>query len=581
MPDDFSDSDAGARPVPPPADQAGPEAGHTPPPPTWAAEPPAPDQPATPVEQPPTADEPATSGPAAAEQAAGPSAWAVSPAGTVEPTAPVDPTIPGGPAAPPGPTASWPPTAPIDPTAPVDPTAPWPTATAPVDPTTPLPTAVPATPWPPAVAPTVTYPPPPGAGSFAGGPPPPAGGRRSGPRRARGWILVAVVAAVIGAGVGAGVTAATGDGTGSGLTVEEGNAAPGAATLSGNVTIPELVKKVLPAVVSIDVKSHQDEDEGTGMIIASSGEVVTNNHVISTALSGGATITVTQSGTTKKEPAKLIGADPANDVALLQIQGASNLPTITFGNSNKLVVGDAVVAIGNALGLAAGTPTVTQGIVSALGRTVTAGDSGSGSIEQLTNMIQTDAAINPGNSGGPLIDTDGQVIGMNTAVAGSTGNGTNAQNIGFAIPAANIESLLPELQKGGTVKNGGGVLGVTTTTLTTQLRQQYGFTPTQGAVVLSVLPGSPAAKAKMRTGDVIVSVGSTSITSSQNLQSAVAKHKAGDTVAITYYVGDLKQTTTVTLESQQSAQQQQSQGGSTTLGGTSTTTASPFGGLGG
>jgi S1-C subfamily serine protease len=505
-------------------------------PPAAAAGTPSP--PTTPVTAPAAPDAPPTTPVAPVAPAA---SWAVSPEGTVTPPAPPEP---------------------------------WPPATAPQP--------VVGAPWPPPQAAALPYPP-------GGGPP--AGGSSSGPRRARGWILVAVVAALIGAGVGAGVTAATDNGNNSGVTVEEGTATPGAATLSGNVSIPQLVKKVLPAVVSIDVKSSTEEDEGTGMIISSTGEVVTNNHVIALADETGASITVTESGTTKKDAAKLVGADPTNDVALLQIQGASGLPTITFGDSNKLLVGDAVVAIGNALGLAAGTPTVTQGIVSALGRTVTAGDSGSVATERLTNMIQTDAAINPGNSGGPLIDTAGQVVGMNTAVAGSTGDGTDAQNIGFAIPAANVESLLPQLQKGGTVANGGGVLGVDVTTLTTQLRQQYGFTPTSGAVILSVVSGSPADTAKLREGDVITAIGSTSVTSAQSLQTAVSKHKAGDTIQVTYYVGDLKQTATVTLESQQSEQQQQSKsgtgetGGGTTGGGTSGTTttagsgASPFGGL--
>ena len=192
--------------------------------------------------------------------------------------------------------------------------------------------------------------------------------------------------------------------------------------LSGNVTIPQLVNKVIHAVVSIDVKSNGDEDEGTGMIITSDGEVVTNNHVIELYTEGGntGTITVTEYGQTKALPTTLVGYDQTKDVALLKINNASNLPTVTFGNSAKAVVGDAVVAIGNALGLAAGTPTVTQGIVSALGRSVTAGGAGT-QTETLQNMIQTDAAINPGNSGGPLIDTSGQVIGMNTAVASNTG----------------------------------------------------------------------------------------------------------------------------------------------------------------
>ncbi len=211
---------------------------------------------------------------------------------------------------------------------------------------------------------------------------------------------------------------------------------------------------------------------------------------------------------------------------------------------------------------------MTQGIISALGRSVTAGGSGT-ETENLTNMIQTDAAINPGNSGGPLIDTSGQVIGMNTAVAGTSSDGTSSQNIGFAIPTAQVESLLPQLEKGGQSGNGGGYLGVDITTLTPSLRQQYGFTPTSGAVVLSVVSGSPAAKAGLVQGDVIVNIGGTAITSSEDLQKVVQNGHPGESVAITYYVGDSKRTANATLGSQSQAQQQS--------GGTQT---NPFGGGG-
>ncbi len=184
------------------------------------------------------------------------------------------------------------------------------------------------------------------------------------------------------------------------------------------------------------------EDQGTGMIITPDGEVVTNNHVIS----GATTITVTLYGSLKALPATLIDTDPANDVALLQIDGQSNLPTVSYGDSDDVQVGDAVVAIGNALGLSAGTPTVTQGIISAKGRTVQASDSSGTGTETLINMIQTDAAINPGNSGGPLVDSSGMVIGMNTAVASSTDGTAQAQDIGFAIPSNKITQLLPGLR---------------------------------------------------------------------------------------------------------------------------------------
>ncbi len=402
-----------------------------------------------------------------------------------------------------------------------------------------------------------------------------SGPGRGRPGKMRAWLPVVIVAALVGGGIGAGVTAlANNDNNGAGgsnVTIHESSAAPGAAVLSGNVTIPELVSKVIHSVVSIDVKSNGDEDEGTGMIISSDGEVITNNHVIELYSEGGDTgsITVTEYGQTKALPTTLVGYDQTKDMALLRINGASNLPTITFGDSSKAVVGDSVVAIGNALGLAAGTPTVTQGIVSALGRSVTAGGEGT-QTETLQNMIQTDAAINPGNSGGPLIDTSGQVIGMNTAVAGTTSDGTSSQNIGFAIPAASVESLISELEKGGQSGNAGGYLGVDITTLTPALRQQYGFTPTSGAVILSVVSGSPADKAGLVQGDVIVNIGGTTITSSDDLQKVIQSSKAGQSVTITYYVGDSKRTTTATLGSQAEEQQQQSSGGTT----------NPFGGGG-
>ncbi len=483
----------------------------------------------------------------------------------------------------------------LDPTEPGAPVASYPPPTAGDDPSATPRTPIPPidSPWvvppdgppeaPPTEAPTLVGPPeviPPSSpyavspyGSAAGGEVPPAPGSGSGigrPRGPRGWLLVAAVAALIGAGVGAGVTAATDNGGNGSVTVQESAAAPGAAVLSGNVSIPQLVKKVLPTVVSIDVKTSQEEDEGTGMILSSNGEVVTNNHVIALANTNGAKITVTESGTTKSVAATLVGTDPNNDVALLKMKGVSNLPTVTLGNSNKAVVGDAVVAIGNALGLQAGTPTVTQGIVSALGRTVTAGDTATDS-ETLTNLVQTDAAINPGNSGGPLIDTEGQVIAMNTAVAGSDSSGSSAQNIGFAIPSSTIEKLLPELQSGGVKSSSGGALGVDVIDLTAQLRQQYGFTPTSGAVVIDVFPGSPADKAGLQEGDIIVGVNSTTITSITDLTKALGGYSAGQKVSISYYVGDEKHTVSVTLESQAAAKQQQQElgtsGGSGSSGG--------------
>jgi S1-C subfamily serine protease len=428
--------------------------------------------------------------------------------------------------------------------------------------------APPTTPTPPVTPPSAGAGTPTGFATPAGGPtvgwpPSSGGGVAGGPPRAqlgRSWIAVALVSALIGGAVGAIVTAIA-DNRGSPSTVttiREGSATPGPALASGKVTIPDLVAKVLPAVVSIEVSTTGEEDEGSGMIISPDGLVITNNHVIELATEDGAPITVTESGSTKPEKATLVGTDPGDDVALLRIQGASGLKTITFGDSDKAIVGDSVVAIGNALGLSQGSPTVTQGIVSAIGRTVSAGDTES-STETLSDLIQTDAAINPGNSGGPLIDTAGQVIGMNTAVAGDTGDGTSAQNIGFAIPSAQIESLIPQLQKGGTQQQGSGYIGVEVATLTAQLRQEYGFTPQSGAVILEVTPSSPADNAGLEEGDVIVAIDSQPMSSAVDVQNAIQKDKAGQSVTVTYYRGALKKTASVTLGSQEEEQQQQEQ----------------------
>jgi putative serine protease PepD len=313
------------------------------------------------------------------------------------------------------------------------------------------------------------------------------------------------------------------------------------------MSIPKLVERVQPSVVSIDVKGSGEEDQGTGMIITSNGLVVTNNHVIAAATNGG-TITVTRTGSTKSIRATLVGTNPIDDVALIKIQGVSNLPTVIFGNSSDLVAGDAVVAIGNALGLAAGTPTVTSGIVSALGRTVTAGTSSSS--ETLNNLIQTDAAINPGNSGGPLLDSAGDVIGMNTAVAGTLPDGSSAQNIGFAIPVSTIESLLKSLKAGASVVTHGAFIGVEITTMNSELQAEYGFKVSSGAVVMSVIAGTGAAAGGVKQGDVIVGINGTTVNGDQDVTSIISALHPGDKIKLDIVRGSKHLTLHVTLGSQ-------------------------------
>jgi serine protease Do len=365
------------------------------------------------------------------------------------------------------------------------------------------------------------------------------------------WVMVATVAALVGAVVGGSIVAAVGHRAAGTAEVKEISAGP--ALLNGTTNVQSVIAKVLPAVVSIDATASVNPsgpsfggtvgggvaEQGTGMIVTANGEVVTNDHVIA----GATTITVTLFGKTQSTPATLIDADPTSDMALLQIKGVSNLPTVTLGDSDHVQVGDGVVAIGNALGLSAGSPTVTQGIISATGRTVAAGGAAG---ETLTNMFQTDAAINPGNSGGPLVDSSGQVIGMNTAVASNSGGLSTAEDIGFAIPSNRIEQRLPALRSRSV---GDAFLGVSLETLTPQLRSQYNFVPTQGAVVLQVESGSPADAAGLESGDVITSFNGKQVTSADQLATTVQNDKPGTVASIGIVRGQSEKTLTATLGS--------------------------------
>ena len=308
--------------------------------------------------------------------------------------------------------------------------------------------------------------------------------------------------------------------------------------------IQGILSKVEPAVVDIQTTgtitqggffggTQQFQGAGTGMIITSNGEVLTNNHVIANA----STIKVQLFNQTKLYNATVVGADPSHDVAVIKIEGVSNLPTVTFGKSSSLQVGDPVVAVGNALALQ-GLPTVTQGIVSGLHRSITTSSNGiTGGSTTLTDMIQTDAPINPGNSGGPLVNSSGQVVGMNTAII--TGTGTEpAQNIGFSEA---IDSILPIVKQiethpnssTKTITSGKAFLGVDIETMTAQIAAQLGLPQNlQGAIVVQVLPGSPASTAGLTAGSVITKVDNTTVTSASSLVTAIQKKAPGDKVTI-------------------------------------------------
>jgi S1-C subfamily serine protease len=372
------------------------------------------------------------------------------------------------------------------------------------------------------------------------------------------FVVVALVAALIGAAIGALVARTTATGR-AGQTVVIKYSGNTSNVVTHPADVQAILAKVLPAVVTIKstVVTHNQGnggffgfggggsqtslDEGTGMIITSNGEIITNNHVVSEA----STITVNLNGSVKDLPARVIGTDPSDDVALIQVSGESGLPTVSFDRSANVKVGDGVVAIGNALGLSGG-PTVTAGIISAEGRGLTIQDPNSGATITLANLLQTDAAINPGNSGGPLVDSGGRVIGMNSDEAVNAGD-AQAQNIGFAIPADTITRLVPLLHKGGTLSIPRAYLGIQGGDETPQLQQEYGLTPSTGALVETVGAGSPAAKAGLRQGDVIVSIDGSGIAAWTDLTQDLRGYDPGQSVSLGVYRGTRLLNVQVTL----------------------------------
>ncbi|MDH4322020.1 MAG: DegQ family serine endoprotease [Desulfobulbaceae bacterium] len=251
---------------------------------------------------------------------------------------------------------------------------------------------------------------------------------------------------------------------------------------------------------------------GSGVIISKDGYIVTNNHVVENAEEINIRLT-----NLEEYDAKLIGRDPKTDLALIKIEPKNGLPVAEFGDSEKLRVGDWVLAIGNPFGL---EQTVTAGIVSAKGRTL-----GSTPYE---NFIQTDASINPGNSGGPLFDLDGRMVGINTAIYSRSGGNIG---IGFAIPVKMAENVIGQLKEHGTVVR--GWLGVMIQQVTPDLAKKFNLNRPIGALVGEVSPGGPAEKAGIMGGDVIVAYDGKEVTQMSMLPSMVAQTKVGATVNVT------------------------------------------------
>ena len=303
-------------------------------------------------------------------------------------------------------------------------------------------------------------------------------------------------------------------------------------------SITEVVEAVKPAVASIVVGTVSyniflqpvpTEQAGSGVIIDDRGYIITNNHVVEGAESIAVTL---PDGRTFD--AALVGTDPLTDLALIKIEGDS-LPTAVFGNSSEARVGDWVVAIGNALALKGG-PTVTVGVISALGRTIEAESGWS-----LYDVIQTDAAINPGNSGGPLINLQGEVVGINTAKISAV----EVSGVGFAVSADTARPVVTGLIAKGYVSR--PYLGISLVTLTPAIARSYDLATEVGAMVYRVVTGTPADKAGLRANDVITRIDGETVTTADDVVLAIRAHDIGDEIELTYLRGSREITTSAKL----------------------------------
>ena len=345
-----------------------------------------------------------------------------------------------------------------------------------------------------------------------------------------GTILVAAVtAAVVGVGAGFG-------GYLLGQQTDSSTSASAPAAIvqdtAGQTPVREgsigaMVQKVLPSVVSILAEGKTQSGSGSGFVLRSDGYVLTNNHVVDLVKGGGKLSVVLTDGT--KIKGEVVGTNPAYDLAVVKVDQGS-LPSVTLGNSDALHVGDAVVAIGAPLGLAG---TVTSGIISALNRPVTTGDTNSTSF---IDAIQTDAAINPGNSGGPLLNFNGQVIGINSAIA-SMANGGETGNIGlgFAIPVNSAKRIAEEIIATGTSQT--PVIGVS-------LDMNFAG---PGAKVIKITGSGPAESAGIKLNDIITKIGDRVIDDATELVVAIREHAPGDAIKVTFTRNGSPQTATITL----------------------------------
>jgi putative serine protease PepD len=389
-------------------------------------------------------------------------------------------------------------------------------------------------------------------------PTPPLGeGSRPAPKRDHRFgqtVGVALLAAVLASGGTYAATQLAGQGTGTtpaatATTSPNQNSSP--TVVQGNASAPDwtaVAAAVSPSVVSIDVTTQQGSGAGSGVVFDKSGHILTNNHVVGDATGNGA-ITVTLSDG-RTYGATIVGTDASTDLAVIKLtNGPKDLTPITLGDSESLKVGDPAMAVGNPLGLSG---TVTTGIISALNRAVSTGTASesprgqqqaSGN-EVVTNAIQTSAAINPGNSGGALVNSKGELIGINSSIASlgqSQGSQSGNIGIGFAIPVKEAKSIADQLIRSGKAEH--AFLGVSTRdTVVTD-----GSAKRAGAQVVSVSSGTPAANAGLKNGDVVIAVDGQRVDSATALVAQIREMTAGDKTKLTIIRGGSRQDVEVTL----------------------------------
>ncbi|MER7013334.1 trypsin-like peptidase domain-containing protein [Saccharopolyspora sp. NPDC000359] len=369
----------------------------------------------------------------------------------------------------------------------------------------------------------------PSAGGHAAVPPPPQRSRRSG--LVAGVAALALVCGLVGGGVGGYVGYQFGD-QGPGVTSLDESRPARSISTAPQGSVQQVAERVLPSVVQLQLVTARGSGEGSGIVISDDGYILTNNHVVDGGGARGQITAQFQDG--RSAPVRVVGTDPKSDLAVVKAD-ITGLTPAQLGRSDDLPVGAPVVAIGSPFGLSG---TVTSGIISAKDRPVRAGGE-SGSEDTVLNALQTDAAINPGNSGGPLVDMDGNVVGINSAIY-SPGNGqgqAGSVGLGFAIPIDQAWRIANELKERGSATQ-------------TTLGVLIGVGNQPGALVRNVVPGGPAEQAGIRVGDLITKVDTRPITDPDSLVAAVRSHAPGDRVKITISGGGGDRTVDATLAGQ-------------------------------